>query len=309
MSEFTLHILGCGSAKPSLRHLPSCQALVRRRRVMIIDCGEGAQLELQRAGLSFARITDIFISHLHGDHTLGLPGLLSTMALHAEGPRTVRVHLPEAGIAMLNAILGTVGHIPDDFKIDYRPLPDHPSTILDEGGLCVTAFPMKHTVPCWGFRFDEAPKPRHLRGDVANFYGIPAWQRTAIKDGADFVTADGRVISNAELTLPPTPSASYAYCSDTLYAPELVVPQVQGAQLLYHEATYLSDPGLEAAACQRGHSTARQAAMIARQADVGRLLMGHYSSRYIDLDGHLAEARAVFANADCANEGMKIELS
>lgn len=305
MADFKVFVLGCGSAKPSVRHLPSCQAIEYRGKLMLVDCGEGAQLSICRQHLNFSRLTDVFISHLHGDHLLGLPGLLSTLSLHGKGGK-VRVHIFEKGARLMHEILSTVGH-ETCFEIEYDILdPNGTHVIYEDNALTVKSFPLYHSVPCVGFRFDEKPKPRHLRGDMAKFLEIPVRELAGIKAGADFVRADGTVFTNDRLTTPADPSASYAYCSDTMFNPA-VAESVRGVDLLYHEATYGDELAVNGA--ERGHSTASEAAEIARLAGAKRLLIGHYSSRYNDTDELLQQARAVFPDTIAATEGMKIDLN
>lgn len=305
MADFKVFVLGCGSAKPSVRHLPSCQAIEYRGKLMLVDCGEGAQLSICRQHLNFSRLTDVFISHLHGDHLLGLPGLLSTLSLHGKGGK-VRVHIFEKGARLMHEILSTVGH-ETSFEIEYDILdPNGTHVIYEDNALTVKSFPLYHSVPCVGFRFDEKPKPRHLRGDMAKFLEIPVRELAGIKAGADFVRADGTVFTNDRLTTPADPSASYAYCSDTMFNPA-VAESVRGVDLLYHEATYGDELAVKGA--ERGHSTASEAAEIARLAGAKRLLIGHYSSRYNNTDELLQQARAVFPDTIAATEGMKIDLN
>lgn len=305
MADFKVFVLGCGSAKPSVRHLPSCQAIEYRGKLMLVDCGEGAQLSICRQHLNFSRLTDVFISHLHGDHLLGLPGLLSTLSLHGKGGK-VRVHIFEKGARLMHEILSTVGH-ETSFEIEYDILdPNGTHVIYEDNALTVKSFPLYHSVPCVGFRFDEKPKPRHLRGDMAKFLEIPVRELAGIKAGADFVRADGTIFTNDRLTTPADPSASYAYCSDTMFNPA-VAESVRGVDLLYHEATYGDE--LAVKGVERGHSTASEAAEIARLAGAKRLLIGHYSSRYNDTDELLQQARAVFPDTIAATEGMKIDLN
>lgn len=270
---------------------------------MLIDCGEGAQLSVRRCGLKFSRITDIFISHLHGDHMLGLPGLLSTLALH-DVSGEVHVHIFEQGARLLRQILDVVCH-QTTLEIVFDIIPPEGGIVYEDSSMTVTAFPLYHTLPCVGFRFDEKPKPRHLRGDMVKFLQVPVKDLAAIKAGADFVKADGTVIANERLTTEADHAASYAYCSDTMFD-ERVARAVEGVDVLFHEATYCDDQLANAA--PRGHSTAAQAATIARMANVGKLIVGHYSKRYDDAKMHLAEATPIFANTIAANEGMKITL-
>jgi ribonuclease Z len=270
---------------------------------MLIDCGEGAQLSIRKQRLKFSRLTDVFISHLHGDHFLGLPGLLSTLSLHEIGG-CVRVHIFEQGAELLDKIMRIVCH-ETTFKIEYDILNPEGGTIVDDDALTISTFPLYHGVPCVGFRFDEKPKQRHLRGDMIKFFNVPIRNIAAIKAGEDFITDDGTVIENKRLTTDADPSLSYAYCSDTMFDTR-VAESVRGVHTLYHEATYVGD--LEAQARRRAHSTARQAAEIARLAEAKQLILGHYSKRYFDMEQHLAEAKQVFENTIAADEGMKIAL-
>ncbi|MEE1207053.1 MAG: ribonuclease Z [Muribaculaceae bacterium] len=303
--ETNLHILGCGSATPSMLHQPACQVLEHRGRVMMFDCGEGAQLSVRRHHIKFTRLTDVFISHLHGDHLLGLPGLLSSLGLH-DKHGSVTVHIFEAGAELLDLTLRTVCHeLP--YEVKYNVIrPGEEQLLVDAGGFTVNSFPLYHRVPCSGFRFQEKEKPRHLKGDMVKYHNIPLYKLNEIKQGADYVTPEGVVIPNSHLTTDASPAVSMAYASDTMFDAR-VADSVHGVSLLYHEATYAGADMAELAA-QRGHSTAAQAAEIARMAGVGHLLLGHYSKRYNGTDEHLKEARAIFPDTMAANEGMVIEL-
>ena len=304
MADFDVHILGCGSATPSLRHLPACQVVDFRNRLMMIDCGEGAQLSLRRQHLKFSRLTDIFISHLHGDHFLGLPGLLSTLALHQEGG-SLTIHIAEDGARLLRSIMNVLCR-ETSFELKYDIFdPEKGGVLIDDKSLTVTAFPISHRVPCSGFRFDEKPKMRHIRGDMVKFHNVPVYKMNEIRAGADFVTPDGHIIPNAVLTSDANPNVSYAYCSDTMYD-ERIVEHVEGVDVLYHEATYGDDKDFKAA--PRGHSTARQAAEIARKAGVGKLVIGHFSKSYTDEAPLVEQARQIFPNTVAAYEGMVIKM-
>lgn len=300
-----LDILGCGSATPSLRHQPSSQVIEHRQKLFMIDCGEGAQLQFMRQHLKMSRLNNIFISHLHGDHFLGLPGLLSTMALHDKGA-AVTVHIFEEGAKMLRSMLGfIIGDTPFDLKFNIID-PTKGQCLHDDKGIRISSFPLYHRVPAVGFKFEEKPGPRHIISDMTAFHGIPAWQLNAIKEGADYVKDDGTVIANSRLTSDPTPPASYAYCTDTMFD-RRVVSCVRGIQTIFHDATYGDDCAHLAA--QRGHSTARQAGKLARLAGAQRLVLGHFSKRYTD-ERHLAEeaAQEFGGEITLANEGMRITL-
>lgn len=303
MDEMTLNILGCGSASPTLRHNPSAQVIDYRGSLYMIDCGEGAQRQMMIQGLSLHRVKHIFLSHLHGDHCLGLVPMLSTMALHDKGG-TVTIHTFAEGEKifrqMINFFCG-----PADFDIKFNIIdPGKPQMLLETRGLTVESFPLYHRVDCVGFIFREKEKPRHLRADMLDFHKVPVSCRKEIAAGADFVDAEGRVIPNGWLTTPPTPSVSYAYCSDTSFNPR-VAEAVKGVDLLYHEATYTDEKADKAA--PRGHSTAHEAARIARMAQTGQLVIGHYS-KSTDMEDAAREARGIFPNTIAANEGMKITV-
>ena len=304
MAKFQIDILGCGSATPTERHLPSCQVVDFRDRLMMIDCGEGAQLQFRRMRLKFSRLNHIFISHIHGDHFLGLPGLLSTLALHDTGGAIV-IHTFKEGIDILRQIMKVFCR-ETSFEIIYDEIRPEKAVILDEKSLTVETFPLYHRVPAVGFLFREKPKPRHLKGDMVRFHNIPVAQLPLIKDGADYTTPDGRVIPNALLTSDADPAMSYAYCSDTAFNPR-VAEDIKSVDTVYHEATYLRDSEYKAAA--RGHSTAAQAGEIATLAGARRLILGHYSQQYDDDRLFAAEAATTFSGEIiAAHEGMKIDL-
>lgn len=303
MAKFQVNILGCGSATPSLRHNPQCQVIDFRDNLMMIDCGEGAQLMMRRMSLKYSRLNHIFISHLHGDHCFGLPGLLSTLALHGRGG-TVTVHIFEQGAKIFDSMLEYFCRdMPYDIKFNIiRP---QEAVIYQDDAIEVSTFPLYHRVPCVGFIFREKEKPRHLISDMVKFYNVPVRQLHDIKHGADFITPDGVVVPNARLTTAADPSISYAYCSDTMFDPR-VAEAVKGVDTIYHEATY--DSSLAQRARERGHATAEEAGRIAAMAGANRLIIGHYSKRYLTETQLLAEASAQFPNVIAANEGLKIDL-
>lgn len=304
MAEFSVNILGCGSATPSLRHLPSSQVVDHDGRLFMVDCGEGTQLQMRRMKIGFSKLRHIFISHLHGDHLLGLPGLLSTLALHDIGGE-VHVYLFKEGIAWLQEYARISRHHAD-LQVVYHPVEREHAVVYDDGRLTVETFPLYHGVPCVGYIFREKPKPRKIRGDMVEFYNVPVYRRAELKDGADFVTPDGRIIENCRLTLDPDPPSSYAYCSDTAFH-QGVIDSVRGINTIYHEATYADDKMSKAK--ERGHSTARQAGIVAREAGAGKLIIGHYSKSYPDESLHLQQAREEFGNVIAAEEGMRIPVS
>ena len=304
MSRFEVNILGCGAATPTMRHLPTAQVVNVRDKLFMVDCGEGAQVAFRRAHLNYNRLGHIFLSHLHGDHCFGLFGLLSTMALTGHtGDLVIHAH-PDAEV-LLRPMFDYFCR-ENSFDIRFNALsPSSSEVVYSDRSVSVRTIPLKHRIPTCGFLFEEAVGDRHLRGDMVEFYNIPTYMRAAIKQGVDFATPDGKVVPNSQLTLPPTPPARYAYCSDTMYS-ESIIPYIEGADLLYHEATYADEA--EAMARTTYHSTARQAARIAAKAHVGRLLLGHFSARYNDEKILLQQALEEFAHTELAHENMNVVL-
>ncbi|MDE5826768.1 MAG: ribonuclease Z [Duncaniella sp.] len=304
MAKFQVNILGCGSATPTARHQPSCQVVDFRDKLFIIDCGEGAQGQFRRMGLKFSRLNHIFISHLHGDHLFGLPGLLSTMALH-EVTGSVTIHIFRDGARLMKEWMDFFNRN-SPFEIIYDIIEEGERRVVyEDSGLTVETFPLYHRTPCNGYIFREKPKLRHLKGDAVKFHGIPVSQMKAIKEGADFVKPDGSVVPNAMLTTDADPSVSYAYCSDTMMDLR-VAADIRGVDTVYHEATY--DDSLSVQARERGHSTAREAGRIAREAGAKRLIIGHFSKRYNSEEILLREASEEFPEVIVANEGLRIDL-
>lgn len=304
MADFKVNILGCGSATPSLRHMPSCQVVDHRDRLIMVDCGEGAQLAMRRMRLKYSRLNNIFISHLHGDHCLGLPGLLSTMALHdIEG--TVTVHTFAEGAELFERIINFFCR-ERSYDLRFNIIKPEHAVIYEDKSLTVETFPLYHRVPCVGYIFREKPKLRHINREMVDFYKVPVAMMHSIKEGADFVLPDGTVVANERLTTPAEPAYSYAYCSDTVYNP-LVAEAVKGVDVVYHEATYTDDDAEKAR--QRGHSTAGEAAKIALEAGAKKLIIGHYSKSYADESGHIADACRIFPDTIAANEGLTIDIS
>jgi len=304
MTRFELNILGCGSATCTLRHNPSCQVLNVRDNLMMIDCGEGAQLELRRSRLKFARVSNIFLSHLHGDHCFGLPGLISTMAL-LKRTSSLTIHTFADGAEHFKRTLDFFcRELP--FEVRFNIIDTHKAIIHEDDAITVTSFPLLHRVPAVGFLFQEKPKARHINAQAVRELDVPLHAYNSLRQGLDWVRPDGTVIANELLTMPADPAHSYAYCSDTRYS-RRVVKAVTGADWLYHEATY--DNSLRDKAHQRYHSTALEAATVAQQAGVRQLILGHYSKRYTDETPLLEEAQRVFPATRLATEGMVIDLN
>lgn len=298
MESFRVHILGCGSALPTLRHFPSAQVIELREKLFMVDCGEGVQLQLRRLRVHFSKVSHVFISHLHGDHCFGLIGMISTFGLLG---RTAKLHIYaneqlkgvlDCQMALFCRDLG--------YEVVFHPIDAScRQVIYEDRSLTVETIPLNHRMPTCGFLFREKPSLPHIRREMIDFYHIPTSQIQNIKNGADWITEEGEVVPNSRLVEPAAPPRSYAYCSDTRYMPDLH-EMIKGVSTLYHESTY-GDDNLSMAE-KYFHSTARQAAMVARDAGAGQLVLGHYSSRYNDESVLLQQAREVFPNARLANE-------
>lgn len=299
-----MHILGCGSALPTMRHYPTSQVLDVRDKLFMIDCGEGAQLQLRKSRLKFSRLNHIFISHLHGDHCFGLPGVVSTFNLLG---RTADLHVySPAGLEKLFAPMLAFFNRQMSYKLVFHEFSaKEPSLLYEDRSVQVSTIPLKHRMPCCGFLFEEKPGLSHIRRDMVDFYQVPVYELNRIKNGADYVTPEGRMVPNSVLTTPAAPPRRYAYCSDTVPLPS-VLEQVRGADLLFHEATFSQEHA--ARARETFHTTAAQAADIALRAGVKRLLIGHFSARYDDEAQLLAEASAVFPETVLAKEMLCLHV-
>lgn len=304
MTDFNIHTLGCGSAKPSTRHNPSCTVVEHRGTLYMIDCGEGAQKAFQMQHLRFGRLRHIFLTHLHGDHVLGLPGLISTLGLGDAGGK-ITIHTFEEGKRILSEIFDFFAH-ELTFELEFNVIKPEEKVILETPSLTVRTVPLRHRVPTVGYIFEEKPGLRHIRRDICDFHGVPLFKMREIKEGADFVKPDGTVIPNEILTSPADPGRSYAHISDTIYMPGLA-PKIGPVDLMFHETTYLREHA--DLAKERYHSTAEQAAIVARDAGASTLLTGHYSSRYKNDEPFACEAREVFPNVLLNREGLVIPVN
>jgi len=305
---FQLTILGSSSATPTSQRYPTAQVLNVLERFFLIDCGEGTQHQIRKNRISFARISHILISHLHGDHFFGLIGLISSQYLlgrkndlhiyaHSELQRYTQFQLDFLG-------MGDPG-----FRLLFHPLNfKKPQLIFEDQKLSVTSFPLKHRIDCCGFRFDEKPRQPNMIQEQITRYRIPIRDIKRIKEGEDFVTEAGELIPNCRLVIPAPKPRSYAYCSDTAYS-ETIVDFIRDADLLYHEATFAEAE--KKVAEETLHSTSSQAARIALMANAKKLLIGHFSARYKTPDVLLAEARIVFPEtyAVCENETYSVEYT
>ena len=305
MEQFEVHILGCGSALPTSRHNASSQIVRVGNELFMIDCGEGTQLQIRKSHQHFSRISHIFISHLHGDHCFGLIGLISTFGLLG---RRLPLHI--YGHPMLRTILTPQLEFfcqGMQYEVVLHDIdPKKNAVIYEDKNLTVETLPLNHRIPCCGFLIKEKPKKRHLRGDMMEYYRIPTYARPLLREGEDYITPEGETIPNERLTTPPSASRSYAYCSDTTPAPPAVIEKIKGADLLYHEATFANSEKNRAKATF--HSTAAEAASVALEAGVKRLVIGHFSSRYDDESILLAQAQEIFPETLLANENISIKI-
>lgn len=294
-----LTILGCHSATPTATAHPTAQVLEMKGHLFLIDCGEGSQMQLRKYKVKFSRIKHIFISHLHGDHFFGLPGLISTFLLlgreaelHIYGPKGIK----EAILLLLK-----LGKAYTNYSLYFHELEGtSPEVIFEDDKLTVETIPLKHRVYTNGFLFKEKPDDRKLDVDAAREANIDLSYYNKIKQGFDVENKDGKLIPNKDITFDPPKPKSYAYCSDTAYNPEMV-PQLEGATVLYHESTFLEE---HYHLCDKTkHSTSKEAAAIAKKANVGTLILGHYSGRYRDLEPFKHEAQELFQNVELAKDG------
>lgn len=304
MEKFEVNILGCGSALPTTRHFSSSQVVNIREKLFMVDCGEGAQLQLRRSKLKFTRLNHIFISHLHGDHCFGLLGLISTFGLlgrtatlhiyaHPELERLLTPHLEFFCKGMT-------------YDVEFHSIdPSKAEVIYEDRSVTISTIPLKHRIPSCGFLFQEKKTPNHIIREMVDFYKVPVFELNRIKNGEDYVTPDGTVVPNHRLTTPSDPPRSYAYCSDTAYQKN-IIPQIKGVDLLFHEGTFAQCDA--ARAKETYHTTAAQAAEIALEAEAKQLVIGHFSARYEDESILLKEAQAVFPNTLLAKENLRITL-
>ena len=301
---FSITILGCSSSIPTNDRNPSGQIINYHDRLFLIDCAEGTQLQLRRYLKRIQRLHAVFISHLHGDHFFGLVGLISSLhllgrkkELHVYGPQgleeIVRLQLSYSKTELVYEVFFHVTN------------PEISELIYEDEDLQVVTIPLEHRISTHGFLFREKPGLRKIKKEVVLSEKVPYTEYENIKRGADYTMSDGTVLSNESLTEAPPKSRSYAYCSDTRYT-ETIVPLVKGVDILYHEATFLKE--LEDQAEQKFHSTAEQAARIARLAGVHKLIIGHYSARYDDTQPFLDEAQSIFKETELAYDGLTLTI-
>lgn len=275
-----------------------------RGKLFLVDCAEGTQTQLMRSRLGFAKINNIFISHLHGDHCFGLMGLINSFGL-LDRTAPMHIYAPAMGENIFQQLMEMFCPHPG-FNVTYHPVDTYQRQIIyEDRSLTVETIPLEHRVPCCGFLFREKPSLPHINREMIDFYHIPVSQINNIKVGMDWTTDEGETIPNQRLVFPADPPRAYAYCSDTKYLPQLA-ETVKKVDLLYHESTYGDDKTDNAE--KYCHSTARQAAMVARDAKAKKLMLGHYSARYNDETVLLCQAQEIFPNTILSNEGLVVNV-
>ncbi|WP_339611455.1 ribonuclease Z [uncultured Planktosalinus sp.] len=300
----TLTILGCHAATPKTFHNPTSQLLDLRGHLFLIDCGEGTQVSLRKSKVKFARVKHIFISHLHGDHYFGLIGLISTFTLLGR-EADLNIYGPK-GIKEIITLQLKLGKAWTNYNLIFHELDSKSPQLLFEDEIVeVQNIPLDHRVYTNGFLFREKPGERKLNLEAAVAAKIDNSYFRKLKTGADVTNREGKLISNERVTFPPDPPKSYAFCSDTAFYPQ-IIPQIKGVSTLYHEATFLEE---HFHLCEKTkHSTAKQAAMIARDAGVSQLILGHFSTRYSNLERYLEEAKPIFKNIQLAEDFKVFEI-
>ncbi|MFN8407069.1 MAG: ribonuclease Z [Sphingobacteriaceae bacterium] len=302
--KFELTILGSSSATPIFNRNPTAQVLHVNGKLFLIDCGEGTQQQLLRYGINAQRIEHIFISHLHGDHYLGLVGLLSSLNLNG---RTKPVHIygpPELKEIVDIQLKHSQTQLRYPLQFNFTQA-ETPAILLENNDVRVETIILNHRIPCTGFKFSQQKRPLNLIKSKIETLEIPVEQIPLIKQGADFVDKFGRVHLSADLTTKPQEAKSYAYCSDTLYS-QTYLDSISGVDLLYHEATFMHN--MLKRAEETYHTTALQAGKVALEAQVKYLLIGHFSARYRELEPLLAECKTVFNNTSLAIEGRTFDI-
>lgn len=299
---FGVTILGNNSAIPAYDRHPTAQVVTLDEQLFLIDCGEGTQMQITRYKIRRSKIHHVFISHLHGDHYFGLIGLITSMGLLG---RETELHIyAPPGLEEIIDLQFTVAATKIPFPIQFHTL-DKEGIIADYPKFQVECFHTEHRIPCWGFIIREKKKPRKIDKEKVLKFNIPATYYDRLQDGEDYESGPNEIVKNEILTKASSPSRSYAYCADTRYN-EKIAQKVKEVNLVYHEATYLKDQAERAAA--RFHSTSIEAAQMALEARVQRLLLGHFSSKYESLDEFATEAREFFPNTDLAIEGVSYRI-
>jgi ribonuclease Z len=299
---FGVTILGNNSAIPAYDRHPTAQVVTLNEQFFLIDCGEGTQMQVSKYKIKRSKINHILISHLHGDHYFGLIGMITSMGLLGR-ENELHLYAPAPLKEIIDLQLKVAGTVLP-FRLHFHALVKE-GIVADNKKFSIECFSTQHRIECWGFIIREKKQPRKISKDDVMKHEIPAVYYERLKNGDDYETKDGTIIKNEQLTIPNTPAKSYAYSADTIYD-EKIAEKVKDVSLLYHETTYLKD--LHKRAAERFHSTTIQAAAIAAKANVSRLLIGHFSSKYDVLDLFLEEAKEVFENTELAMEGVTYKL-
>lgn len=297
-------ILGCYAATPRTLTNPTAQVLETKNHLFLIDCAEGTQVQLRKNKLRFSKINHVFISHLHGDHFFGLPGLIATFRLLG---RVTPLHIyGPCGIKEAVTLLLKLGDSWTQYPLHFHELSSKtPELIFEDSKIQVTTIPLNHRIYTNGFLFKQKVGSRRLNKEVIEKHPLDPYTFQQLKDGKDVTTREGVLLKNEALTLDPKPVKSYAYCSDTAYFPQ-IADQIRGVDLLYHESTFLESESELAAKTK--HSTASEAAKIAALAQVKKLLLGHYSTRYESIDVFKQEAQIHFKEVELADDGAVISF-
>ncbi len=303
--DFSFTSLGCASALPTVNRYPSAHVLQVHGRLFLIDCGEGCQMQMRKYGFSFLKLSDIFISHIHGDHIFGIYGLLSTMSLLGR-LSDINIYAPEGFGPILNSFLKNFGES-FNYKINHIVLKkDTKELIFDARKYQIYSFPLFHRVECYGFLFKEKEPQLNVKKHLISEYNISLKEIAQLKRGEVVIRDSGDILNIDDFTYRPYNPRSIAYCSDT--APfDSLVDYIKGVDLLYHEATFADD--MEDMAKATFHSTAKQAALIAKNANIKKLILGHFSSRYKDLDIFLSQSRSIFENSFIAEQGVTFSVN
>ncbi len=303
--NFNVTVLGVSSALPTSKRFPTAHVLDVHGHLFLIDCGEGTQIQLRRFRHKFSRLDNIFISHMHGDHFFGIFGLLSSLSL-LNRKNDLNIYAPEGLEKMLKSELSPIDIEQLSYKVIFNNHKKGHSKIYEDKRLTVEAFQLKHRVACWGFVFREQQKtPNIIKSKIAE-YNLSIAEIVKIKYGADLRTEEGKIIKHEELTRSAPKARSYAFCSDTVYL-EKIIPYIKKVDLLYHEATFLHSEKKQAKLSY--HTTAKEAGILAKKANVKQLLIGHFSARYKTLDDLQKEAKKEFENTILASDGLTIEIT
>lgn len=296
-------ILGNNSALPAFGRNPTAQAVQVWGETILIDCGESTQIQMQKFGVRWRHMNHIFISHMHGDHYFGLPGLINSMSLlgrqaplHLYGPKELI-----GIIEMIQAVAETIL----TYELHFHPLPEGDGMLLDNESLTVKCFPVEHRIPCHGFLLTSKTRGRKILPDKCKEYELPRYYYDKLKQGEDYERQDGKVIKNEWVTIEGPAPRTYAYCADSIFT-DSFLEHIRGVDMLYHESTYLEKDIEKATA--RFHTTAKQAAELAKRAGVKQLLLGHYSSKYREIEPFKEEAETIFPNVQTSIEGITYDV-